>query len=205
MDKMRRHDRLHTALVSIAVLGMLAPPSAHAAEGRAPMPTAAAPAGATSAAVNPAASEPMVIDVALQDVGVLSGHVVGQDGKCLAQQTVYVLRQGESVGTCQTDVAGRFVMTGLAGGVYEVRWAQGVTICRLWAPLTAPPSAKAELLLTADATVLRGQTGHPSPGSSLLKGPLPWVAAGVVITGLVWWDVVVAQKHRFDRDHPSAS
>jgi hypothetical protein len=185
MDKMRRHDRLHTALVSIAVLGLLAPPSVRAAEGRAPMPTAAAPADA-----NPAASEPLVIDVALQNAGVLTGHVVGQDGKCLAQQT---------------DVAGRFAMTGLAGGVYEVRWAQGVTICRLWAPQTAPPSAKAELLLTTDATVLRGQTGTPSPGCSLLKGPLPWIAAGVVIAGLTWWDVVVAQKHRYDRDHPSAS
>jgi hypothetical protein len=200
MDKMRRHDRLHTALVSIAVLGLLAPPSVRAAEGRAPMPTAAAPADA-----NPAASEPLVIDVALQNAGVLTGHVVGQDGKCLAQQTVYVLRQGEAVVTCQTDVAGRFAMTGLAGGVYEVRWAQGVTICRLWAPQTAPPSAKAELLLTTDATVLRGQTGTPSPGCSLLKGPLPWIAAGVVIAGLTWWDVVVAQKHRYDRDHPSAS
>jgi hypothetical protein len=191
-------------LVSIAALGLLAPPSVTAADGRAPAPTGTNPAATSPTATNPAATEPLVIDVALQGGGELTGQVIGQDGTCGARETVYILRQGVGVGSCQTDASGRFGMTGLAGGVYEVRWAHGATICRLWAAQTAPPSAKPNLLLTANSTV-RGQTGTPSPGRSLLKGPLPWIAAGVVVTGLIWWDVVAAQKHRYERDHPSAS
>lgn len=191
---MRRLAGLQTALVLITAFGLLAP-SVRAAEGRAPLPAAA----------NQAASEPTVSDVALQGAGELTGHLVGHDGKCVAREMVYLLRQGTVVGSCQTDASGRFAFTGLTGGVYEVRWAQGVTICRLWAPQTAPPSAKADLLLTANTTVVRGQTGSPSPGCSWLKGPLPWIAAGVVGVGLILWDVKVAQQHRFDRDHPSSS
>ncbi len=147
----------------------------------------------------------MVIDVALQGSGDLTGYVIGQDGKCIAQETVYLLRQGAVVGTCQTDASGRFAITGLTGGVYEVRWAQGVAFCRLWAPQTAPPSATGNLLLTAGPTVVRGQTGHPSPGSSWWKGPIPWIVAGAAIVAVTWADIVVAQKHRFERDHPPAS
>ncbi|HEX4143394.1 MAG TPA: hypothetical protein VHY91_07575 [Pirellulales bacterium] len=202
---MRRRSRLQTALISIAALGLLAPPSVKAA-GSASVPTTANPATANATAATPAASgEPLVIDVALESAGGLTGQVVGQDGSCAAEETVYVLRQGTVVGTCKTDATGHFALTGLTGGVYDVRWAHGVTICRLWAPETAPPSAKADLTLTANASAVRGQTGTPNPCNSLLKGPLPWIAFGVAVVGVIWWDVVVAQKHRYDRDHPSAS
>ena len=124
-------------------------------------------------------SEPLVIDVALASGGELTGHVVGQDGTCTARETVYVLAAGSGGRHLQNRRrAADFALTGLTGGVYDVRWAHGVTICRLWAPQTAPPSAKSDLLLTANATVVRGQTGHPDPGHSLLKGPLPWIAVG---------------------------
>lgn len=192
---MRCPARLHTALVSIVALGLLAPPQVRA-EGQASVPAAPA---------TTPASEPLVVDIALQDGGALTGSVVAKDGTCAAQETVYVLQQGTVVGTCQTHASGDFAMTGLTGGVYEVRWANGVTLCRLWAPQTAPPSANSNLVLTANALVVRGQTGTPSPGRSLLKGPLPWIAAAVVVTGLIWWDVVAAQKHRYERDHPKPS
>jgi hypothetical protein len=202
---MRRRSRLHTTLVSLAAFGLLAPQSVKAAGGPAPLPAAPSPTASVPTEAAPSASEPLVIDVALHDAGELTGQVVGQDGTCIARETVYVMRQNAVVATCQTDAAGHFAVIGLTGGVYDVRWGQGVTICRLWAPETAPPSAKTDLTLTANATAVRGQTGTPSPGCSLLKGPLPWIAFGVVAAGLIWWDVVAAQKHRYERDHPSAS
>jgi hypothetical protein len=195
MHKMRRRAGLKTALILTTALGLLAPPPVRAADQRPQV----------SALPNQAVGESMVSDVALQGAGDLTGHLVGQDGKFVARETVYLMRQGAVVASCQTDASGRFAFTGLAGGVYEVRWSQGMAACRLWAPQTAPPSAKVDLLVTANAMVVRGQTGVPSPGCSLLKGPLPWIAAGVVAVGLTWWDVVVAQKHRFERDHPSSS
>ena len=191
---MRRPAGLLTPLVLVAALGLLAPPPVRAADGRAPI----------SAAANTAAAEPQVIDVALQGTGELTGQVVGQDGKSIAREPVYVLRQGTVVGTCQTDTFGRFAITRLNGGVYDVRWAQGGAICRLWAPETAPPSARPDLLLTANA-VVRGQTGTPNPGRSWLKGPLPWIVAGAAIVAVTWADIVVSQKHRYERDHPSSS
>ncbi|HEY1785945.1 MAG TPA: carboxypeptidase-like regulatory domain-containing protein [Pirellulales bacterium] len=189
---MRRRAVLQTVLVSLAVFGLLAPPPVRAATAGAPTPATA----------RPVASESMIADVTLQGSSELTGHVVGADGNCVAHETVYLLRQGAVVGTCQTDAVGRFAIVGLSGGVYEVGWAYGVTACRLWAPQTAPPSAKTELLLTANAPVVRGQTGSPHPGRSWLKGPIPWIAAGVVGVGAIIWDVVTAQKHRYERDHP---
>ena len=191
MHKMRCRAGLQTALVLTTVLGLLAPPAVRAADRPAPLPATA----------DQATRQPTVSDVALQGGGELIGYLVGYDGKSVAP-TVYLLRQGTVVGSCQTDASGRFAFAGLTGGVYEVRWTQGVTFCRLWAPQTAPPSARSDLMLTANTTVVRGQTGYPHPGCSWLKGPLPWIAAGVVGVGLIWWDVVVAQQHRFDRDHP---
>ena len=195
---MRSLARFQTALVSVAALGLLAPPPIRAAEKPAPHSDAIA-------SEKPSPSEPLVSDVALQARGTLTGCVVGQGGMSAVRETVFISRGGAVVATCQTDASGRFTLAGLTGGVYEVRWAQGATICRLWAPQTAPPSAVADLQLSANAPVVRGQTGTPNPCSSLLKGPLPWIAAVATIIGLAWWDIVVSQKHHYERDHPSAS
>ena len=148
-----------------------------------------------------------MIDVSLQEGGQLSGQLVGQDGRAIARQTVFVLRQGALVGASQTDIAGRFAVRGLPGGVYEVRSSQGgAMLCRCWAPQTAPPSATASLLLSNNSQVVRGQTTYfPGYTGSWLKGPIPWIASIVTVVGLVAWDVTAEQHHRFKTDHPPSS
>jgi hypothetical protein len=148
-----------------------------------------------------------MIDVSLQEGGQLSGQLVGQDGRAVARQTVFVLRQGAMVGASQTDTAGRFAVRGLSGGVYEVRSSQGgAMLCRCWAPQTAPPSATPNLLLSNNSQIVRGQTTFLQSGNcSWLKGPIPWIASIVTVVGLVAWDVTETQHHRYITDHPPSS
>ncbi len=67
----------------------------------------------------------MIIDVGLQASGALAGQVLGPDGKGAAGETVFVLRGTTVVVTCQTNSAGGFSITGLSGGIYDVRCRQG--------------------------------------------------------------------------------
>jgi hypothetical protein len=204
MHAMRRRAVLKTFLVLTAATGLLAPPSVRAADPRsvstthALAPNATAAAGATS-------SEPVVVDVALDGAGQLTGVVVGPTGESVPRATVSVLRQGGMVATCPTDASGRFTTAHLSGGVYDVRWSDGGAVCRLWAPETAPPSAKPNLLLTPNAQVVRAQSSGLKPLGGFLKGPIPWIAFGTVVAGLITWDVVKEQHDRFRRDHPPAS
>jgi hypothetical protein len=170
MDKMRRRTPWTACLFSLATLGMLAPQPVHAAQG----------AVATQQAAKTEADEPVIVDVGLHAAGQLTGQVVGPNGRAMAGETIYVLRGATTVATCRTNEAGCFAVPGLSGGIYEVRCQQGVLTCRLWAPQTAPPSAKSGLLLTTGDSVVRGQTSFFSRRGSWLKGPAPWIIAGVV-------------------------
>jgi hypothetical protein len=195
MDNMRRRASWHLALVCIATFGLLASKAAQAADEHAP----------SQPVSPPAPTEPTIVDVGLQASGALTGQVLGPDGRGAVGETVFVLRGPTVVATCQTNSSGGFAITGLGGGLYDVRCRQGGTLCRLWAPQTAPPSAKPTLMLTTGGPVVRGQTTFFRRDSGWLKGPAPWIIAGAAITGAIIWDVVASQRHSFDRDHPPSS
>ena len=114
----------------------------------------------------------------------LNGQVLASDGKPLAAAAVFILRGTTPIATCQTNQSGGFSVAGLPGGLYEIRCHECVVACRLWAPQTAPPSAKSAVLLTTGATVVRGQTAFFSRRGSWLRGPAPWIIAGVVAVGV---------------------
>jgi hypothetical protein len=114
---------------------------------------------------------PLAVDVALAKGGTLVGQACDASAVPVAGRTVIVSQQGREVARTYTDSRGRFALANLAGGVYEVRCDGGAALCRLWAPLTAPPAAQPTLLLTVGGELALGQCGR----GSILKGPLPWI------------------------------
>lgn len=124
-------------------------------------------------------------DVALQEQGMLAGNLVDDQGAGKAAVPVVVTRQGKLVAKTETDANGRFEVRGLTGGVYEVQTPLGSGVYRLWAPRTAPPSAKTVATVVADGqdqSVIRAQ--GPMGGSAFGWLANPWVLAGIVAAAI---------------------
>jgi hypothetical protein len=108
---------------------------------------------------------------------------------------VAVVHQGEPLTVTETDREGRFAVTGLKPGVYELHLAQGGGAYRVWAPRTAPPAAEQGVLLVQDSRVVRGLGGDVGKdGGKGGKGGLgggyfgwlanPWVLGGLVAAAI---------------------
>lgn len=153
-------------LVASASLGMMLPQCVFAASMQLARP-------ATSA----------VRDVALRDGGNLTGQVLDASGTPVAGTAVAVIDRGRAVAATQTGADGRFAMAGVRAGVYEVATSNGVTVCRLWAPRTAPPAAQGDALVVHGDTVVRGRLGSDRGGViGFLSNP--WVLGGIVAAAI---------------------
>jgi hypothetical protein len=115
-----------------------------------------------------------VLDVALDNGGVLRGQVVDPQGRPLPAVPVYVRQQQQQVGTAVTDSNGYFALAGLRGGIYQVDVAHSHATWRLWTARTAPPSAQRAAMMVAGGNILRGQFG---------AGRYFWPA--VILTGII--------------------
>lgn len=122
-----------------------------------------------------------VRDVALRDGGYLTGQVLDAAGAPVAATPVAVVNQGRAVATALTGQDGRFTIVGVKAGVYEVATTKGVTVCRLWAPQAAPPSASPDALIVNGDTVVRGGVGGGGVIGFLSN---PWVLAGIVAAAI---------------------
>lgn len=131
-----------------------------------------------------ATAAPSIDDVSLGQDGRLSGQLVSATHKAKAQTPVVIIRRGRVVARTQTDAQGRFAVTGLSGGLYEIEAPDARRAVRLWAPGTAPPAAQSAITLTASPLVVRGQY-QPGPMVRFIeytKYPLahPLVFGGIV-------------------------
>ena len=106
----------------------------------------------------------------------------------MAGTAVALIAQGRAVASTQTGADGRFAIAGVKAGVYEVATSNGVTVCRLWAPRTAPPAAQADALVVHGDTVVRGGDagGWGKVGGGGVIGFLsnPWVLGGIVAAAI---------------------
>lgn len=147
---------------------------------------------AAQAAVTPRASASAVRDVALRDGGRLTGQVLDAAGTPVADTAVAVVDRGQVLASARTNADGRFAITGVKAGVCEVATTSGVTVCRLWAPRTAPPSAQQDALVIHGDTVVRGgddcgtcpPTGKASGGGVIGFLSNPWVLGGIVAAAI---------------------
>ena len=116
-------------------------------------------------AVRPAGQKPVasqqtirvINDVALGVNGELTGQLVNQQGRPLAKQKIVLRNAGRVISQGITNTDGRFVLTGVTSGLYEMVTPGGLRVLRCWSATAAPPSAVEEILVTNVDSVERGQ------------------------------------------------
>jgi hypothetical protein len=167
-------------VAAVACVGMILPPSA----------TAAQPGVST-------------VDVALRPGGLLVGQIVDPQGAPKPGKVVSVRYANHEVVRTTSDANGVFAARGLRGGQYQLLTEDGVSVCRLWAPDTAPPAARPAALLVSGGGVVRGQWAH---GTGPLHEWVGWVKAHPYITaGAVASAIAIPLALADDDDDPPGS
>ena len=138
---------IRTVMLSAGCMGMVLPTSVAGAAD--PLPSGRAAVSTPSRVA--------VTDLALGKNGTMQGLVVDAQGVPLQGEPIVVQQAGREVARVASDQRGYFQVTGLRGGVYQVFTAQGGGAFRLWAPGTAPPAAKAGVIIVSGGNVVRGQ------------------------------------------------
>ena len=134
------------------------------------------------------------IDVALSDDGTLNGLVVDGFGHPKAGFPIRIQQFETSVASVVSDAGGAFRCNIQNGGMYLLAAGDQVVMLRCWAPGTAPPHAKDQVVVQA-GDVLRGQI---SPASGLSN---PWIITGLAVTAIVV--PIVLHNNRADRENGS--
>ena len=175
---------LRQAAVGIATLGLLAPATLLSA---AELPATGLPAVVPQAA--------MISDVALGAHGTLRGQVVDAAGGAMAGVNITIRQQENLIAQTTSDATGKFEVSGLPGGIFQITTDQSAGSFRFWAPETAPPAARASVLVVHDSAAVRGQSAL----GRLLSRPL--AIAGIVATAVA----VPVVIHQIEADRKSGS
>ena len=182
---MKRARFLRGAVIAMACTNLVLPKSAFAE----------VPNAGHKPAVQPAAT---VTDVALGERGLLLGQVVDAQGAALKNAPVTILQNDKQVVTTKADAEGRFAVQGLRGGTYQIATKDGVSVCRLWAHDTAPPTAQGGALVCSGGA-LRGNYG-----GCMYWLTNPWVIAGLVATAIAV-PIIIHNRDDDDDDEDSGS
>jgi hypothetical protein len=152
--------QLRQILVSMLVLSLLAPASA----------SAAAPADVPQHAA----------DIALAAGGEFRGRVLDRNGRPSSDCEIRISHGRQCVACVRSGQQGEYVVTGLRGGLHSIATPDGATLCRFWAPGSAPPHAAQQLLLVSGDAALRGNCDKRYAVSGMLSNPWLLIAAGAV-------------------------
>ena len=131
----------------------------------------------------PAASRKL-IDVSLGDGGQLSGVVHDGNGAPKVNAPLALIQNQREVARVTTDDQGRFAINGVRGGTYVVASGQHSNIYRAWAPGTAPPAARRQVLLQV-GPVVRGHFGGKIGSHLPSIHPAQYLHNPVTIGGLI--------------------
>jgi len=122
---------------------------------------------------------PTVVDVALDEAGSLRGQVVDPQGKPVVGAGLSIHQLDRRIAATVSDQSGHFLVTGLRGGMYRIVAGEATGAYRFWAPDTAPPSARAEVLLVVDKQQVLGQCRRLPQWLCN-----PWVVGGIVMAAV---------------------
>lgn len=158
--KMKRFSRI---VLSFAVIGLIVPQAPVMAANQAP-----------------------VGDVTLTADGLLRGQLVNRDGAAKANLSVTAYAAEQAVGQSRTDQQGNFAIRLAKGGVYRLSDGETSTVLRVWTSQSAPPSAKAGVLMVSDKDLTRGQLGGGFPLVPILL--VTGIAAGIAVAATAHHD-----------------
>lgn len=184
--------RIRQTALLMAVTGLLIPTQCFSqapVENQSPnLPTPTSFQPAEAQAIRP-------VDISLDEGNTLRGAVVDNAGKAAPFASVLLLRQQQVVAVGQSDEEGKFAISNVRGGVYQIASGDRVSLLRCWTDGTAPPSAKeATLLQVSDV-----QRAQISPASCAALNP--WVIAGVALAAIII--PIAINANRDDRDASS--
>lgn len=162
---------LKGAAVSVACWGLLLPNPSMLAAGpqqnagaasaqvnRGQAPRMALPAGHQSkSSRGPVirAQAPAIVDVALSaggsvnGLGTVTGLVVDSNNTALPGMPVSILQNNQEVVKTVTDGNGNFAIANLRGGVYQITAGSTGGLFRFWAPNTAAPGTRGDVVLVS--------------------------------------------------------
>jgi hypothetical protein len=168
---MKSGKLIRAAAVTITSAGLILPQS---------VALAAAPQEQEPALLQKA--ETAIADVTLAAGGTIRGQVVDAQGQPVADAHVSVVHDGKTVAGTKTSADGTFAVRGLRGGAHVVMSGEHGGVYRMWAPETAPPSARPGIMIVRGSAATRGQNGWMSGKGLLMAGALGGIVAGGVIS-----------------------
>lgn len=136
------------------------------------------------------AEKPVVADVVLKTHGILSGALVNPQGRPVKHSRIQIMHGRKTVAEVRTDKSGHYSVKGLRSGTHRIRTISGDTVCRFWTEKTAPPTAKKQLLLTTESSIVRGQNGG---GSGQIIGATVFAGTAAALFASVSGDNPVQQ------------
>lgn len=149
---MKTTSTIRNATIWLACLGFLSPTTVFGAQPTGPVAKTTAP---------------VVQDVAMDAASTLSGQLVNSQGLRLANAPVVIQSKTQETLRTVTDGEGRFQVTNLRGGVYQVAAGGTSGVYRLWSAAVAPPSATKGLLLVDTQATVRGQCASGACGGDV--------------------------------------
>ena len=119
-----------------------------------------------------------IVDVTLTQDNLLRGQLVDRQGTPQAGKEMTLAVAGRIAAKTVTDNEGHFALRVAKGGVYVLSDGERSVLIRAWTGSSAPPSAKAGVLMISDENLARGALG----GGGISLGTIIGVTA---IAGVV--------------------
>ncbi len=111
-----------------------------------------------------------MIDVELGDRGTMNGLLTDRRGEPVGDMAVALRTAQGIVVPTTTNASGQFAYRGLVGGLYQLETEKSSTMCRVWAPGTAPPESPTSVLLVRSDDVAAGQWSPPGQTNNVVRG-----------------------------------
>ncbi len=154
--------------IALAAIGTVLPaPQLQAADGKSPLKVEV--------------TEAKVLDITMSQEGAFAGRVIDFSGSAVADAEVVISQGNREIAKTTSDESGVFSVSGLKGGVYDVRSGNTAGQFRIWTATAAPESSKEQALVVLGKNGTRGAIGGMGGGTIILTAA---VIASLIIAGV---------------------
>lgn len=149
-------------------------------------------------------AQPLAIDVALHDEGLLIGQLVGATGKPAADAKVCLTLADGRKAEAKTNADGGFAFKNVRG-VARLESDKTAILVRSWTREAAPPSAAPAVLLVEGGEVARGQRYAGPVANNTISHSKRLFANPLFVAGVIGTAVAIPVAiHNSDDDDPAS-